>query len=291
MSAYDNSPFNLSIFRDCDTVAVIEVFSDASDMAGYTAVGSLLFRKKHIKPFEKEWAAMLRRFSISHFHMTDCNSSRGEFDGWCFERRDACARVAIGLLVKYPLKGIAFTVRNQDFAEVITDRGIMPNPVTLGAWATLFDIRHWAEEHDPSARISYVFEAGDAEQPSINNLFNSIAEDPQRKANARYRNHVFVPKLASYPTQAADILAWHAARNAKRRVEGKPMRGDFAAIVRQIKVSDGHHDRAWLERLIQIAKKNAGNHGNELSGAAFLQNRFNAPQMRSRWIEIMQRDD
>lgn len=234
---------------------------------------------------------MLRAFAISHFHMTDCSAARREFDGWCFDRRDACAREAIRLLVKYPFKGIAFTVRNQDFDEVITKNGLMPNPVALGAWATLFDIRHWAESNDENARISYRFEAGDDEQSSINNLFNSIAEDPMRRANARYRHHQFVPKLVSYPTQAADILAWHAAKNAKRREEGKHMRPDFDAIVSGLSVSDGHHDRAWLMRLVEIAKKNAGPHGNELSGAAFLHNRFNAPQMRKRWIELMQRDE
>lgn len=265
---------------------VIEVYSDSSDTAGYTAVGSILFRKKDVKPFEKEWRSMLNNFGINHFHMTDCNAARGEFNEWSHDKRDACARTAISLLVRYPFKGIAFTIRNSDFDDVITKKGIMPNPVTLGVWATLFDVRNWADLNDPNARISYFFEEGDSEQRSVNNLLCSLSEDPVRRANARYRAHAFVPKLSSLATQAADILAWHAARNARRQAEGKSMRGDFKAIVSQLNVSDAHHSRDWLEKIVKIAEKNAGERGNELSGAAFLFNKFNAPQMRKRWIEI-----
>lgn len=270
MTSYDSSPFSLSIFDQTNIMAVIEIFSDGSNMAGYTSVASLIFRKKHLKPFEKEWDKMRRRFGISHFHMTDCSAARKEFEGWTFEQRDACAREAISILVKYPLKGMAFTVKNQDFYDIIGENGIMPNPITLGVWATLFDVRHWADTNYPDSRISYIFESGDSEQPSINNLLNSIAEDPIRSKNARYRNHAFVPKLKSYPTQAADIIAWHAAKHAKRRAEGKPMRPDFSEIVSKLSISDVHHDRNFLEGLVEIAKKNAGPNGERLAALVAL---------------------
>lgn len=268
-------------------MAVTNVYSDASTIQGYTSVASLIFRKRHLRPFEKAWGAMLRKYGLSHFHMTDCNAAGGEFQHWPDEKRDECARIAIELLTQYPMKGIAFTIRNQDFEEIVTSEGIMPNPVTLGVWATLFSVRAWADEFDPAARISYLFESGDNEQGSINNLMNSVAEDENRRRNSRYRTHDFVPKLGSFPTQAADILAWHAAKNAKRRDNGQRMRGDFHAIVSKLIVADDYHDRAWLKHLVDIAKKHAGKDGNRLAGAAFLYNKFNAPRMEERFRDIV----
>ncbi|MCR2833491.1 hypothetical protein [Parerythrobacter lacustris] len=272
--------------KGCSAVAVIDVFFDASEMNGYTSVAGLIFRKKHLRTFERGWSAMLRKYGLSHFHMTDCNAAQGEFRGWCREKRDACAREAIDLLVSYPLKGIAFTIKNQDFDEVITSEGLMPNAVTLGVWASLFAVRSWADNSDSEARISYFFESGDEEQRSVNNLLNSIAEDPVRRSNARYRRHAFVSKISSFAAQASDILAWHAAKYAPRRETGERMRGDFNAIVTKLSVSDDYHDRNWLMQLLEISRKHAGEDGNRLAQTAFLYNRSNARQMERKFLEI-----
>ena len=82
-------------------------------------------------------------------------------------------------------------------------------------------MRYWADQNDPIARISYVFEAGDEHQKDVNSLFRGVREDPGRAANARYEKHVFVPKDLSYPAQAADILAWHGAKHRHRRERDK----------------------------------------------------------------------
>lgn len=293
ISAYDFAcPLSLSYFDGATHMAVMEVYSDASENGGFVSLGSVLFRKKNLKPFNRKWRAMLRKHGISYFHMTDCNVGQGEFKGMSDEECDECAREAIGILLEFATKGAIFSVKKADFYDIIGERGVMPNPFTLGAWFTIFDLRHWADEHDPIARISYIFEAGDDHQSDVNSLFKSVREDPTRLATARYRNHAFVPKELSYPSQAADILAWHGAKHRERR-ERLPkkkfrLRGDFQEIISSLHVTDGHHEREWLQRIVDVAEKHEV--GSEIAGLAFRAHSQNAHQVARRLAEILAGD-
>lgn len=273
-------------------MAVMEVYSDASEMGGHFSLGSLLFRKKNIRPFNKKWRAMLRKHDIPYFHMTDCNVGEGVYKGKSDAECDACARDAIGILLELATKGAIFSVKSSDFYAVIGERGVMPNPFTLGAWFTIFDIRNWADENDPIARITYAFEAGDDHQKDVNTLFRAIRDDPTRKATARYRTHAFVPKIDSYPSQAADILAWHGAKHQHRRErlakEMFRLRGDFNEIITKLHVTDGHHEREWLQQIVHIAEKHTL--GSEIAGLAFRMHSQNAKQISRRVAEILSQD-
>lgn len=215
-----DSPYALSYFDGTDLVAVTQVYADASEIGGYLSVGAIVFRKKYINAFEKEWRAMLRRYGLTYFHMTDCNAGKGEYSALSDEECDSCARLAIKIILKYASSGTIFSVKQSDFYEIITKKGISPNPFTFGAWRMLFDVAHWADDNDPSARITYIFEAGDDHQSDANIMFSSILEDAERCSRFRYRGHAFLPKKTSLPTQAADILAWHGAKHAHRKSLG-----------------------------------------------------------------------
>jgi hypothetical protein len=285
------SPYEISFFEGSSHVAVMEVYSDASENSGHFSIGSLLFRKKNIRPFNKKWRAMLRKHGIDHFHMTDCNVQKGEFKGKSRDECDACAREAISILLEFAIKGSIFSVKMSDFYEVIGERGVMPNPFTLGAWHTIFDIRYWADQNDPVARISYIFEAGDEHQKDVNSLFRGVREDPDRTANARYRNHAFVPKELSYPAQAADILAWHGAKHQHRKERDKDkfrLRGDFNAIITKLHVTDGNHGRAWLQKLAEIGNEHMPS--SEVAGLAFRAHSGNRLQIARRVAEIIVED-
>lgn len=289
MTSYD-SPFSMSFFAGTSHVAVMEVYADASEIGGHLAIGSLLFRKRDIKPFEKKWRGMLRKYGLTHFHMTDCNSQKGEFEGKGKDC-DACAREAIAILLEFAAKGCIFSVKKSDFNEIITKRGVMPNPFTLGVWFTLFDLRTWADAHDPEARISYLFEAGDDHQKDANTLLLGIGEDQERARAFRYRNHAFVPKVLSMPAQAADILAWHGAKHIHRKSEGNQrLRGDFNEIITKLHVTEGHHDPNWLRHIVKTSHERAGKYGNEIAGIAFRMTEGTAHQYLNRLKEIFARD-
>jgi hypothetical protein len=287
------SPFTLSCFDGTDVVAVMEVYSDASEIGDHLAIGALLFRKKDIKPFEKKWRAMLRKYDIAFFHMTDCNASppRGPFKGKTEGECDDCAREAIAIILEFAKRGAIFAVSKSDFNEIIGERGMMPNPFTMCAWWILFDIAAWAEANDPIARISYIFEAGDDHQKDANTMLDGVAENPERVAMFRYRNHAFLPKRITYPAQAADILAWHGAKHLHRRTQGNyRLRGDFDAIISKLHVTDGNLDRQRLKDLVGIATERGGKYGNELVGLAFRATEANLPRVTKQFMEVLARE-
>lgn len=291
MIEYDSCPFELSIFAETDQVAVMEVYSDASTIGGHFSIGSLLFRKKNIRPFNAKWRAMLRRYQLEYFHMTDCNAGKGPFKQLSREDCDNCAREAISCILEFATKGSIFSIKISDFEQVIGNKGVMPNPFTLGAWYTIFDIRHWADKHDPHARISYVFEAGDLHQTDVNTLFKAVRDDPERRNSARYRTHAFVPKLDSLPSQAADILAWHGAKHQHRKERDKESvryRGDFNEIVSKLRVTDGHHDRAWLQNIVEIADKHSL--GGEIAGLAFRMHSENQKHITKQIAKVISKE-
>lgn len=294
-----NSLYDLSYFDGASAVVVMVSYYDASEIGDHLAIGGLLFRKKNIKPFEKEWRAMLRKHGLTHFHMTDCNAGEGEYKTLERDERDASAREAIRLIIKYATKGVIFSVSKTDFAEIIGSNGFMPNPFTLGAWYSLFDTRYYADTNDTKARIAYVFESGDDHQSDAENLLTGISEEPTRAESFYYYGHAFLPKRTSLPTQAADILAWHGAKQADRVDRGhERLRGDFQEIVTKLHVSNGRHEREWLHRLVattrRLQDKDIGGrrikpeHWDEYVRLSFLMNRGNAHQALARAKELLE---
>lgn len=300
MSARDClSLFDLSYFDKVTAVVVMVSYYDASEIGDHLAIGGLLFRKKNIRPFEKGWRAMLRKHGLTHFHMTDCNARQGEYRHMEDNERDACARTAIGLILEYATKGVIFSVRKSDFAAIIGPNGFMPNPFILGAWYALFDTRYYADTNDPEARISYVFESGDEHQRDAENLLTGLSEEPDRAAGFYYNGHAFQSKRSSLPTQAADILAWHGAKHADRKDrQHHRLRGDFNEILSRLLVTDGRHDRAWLERLVQVTRKlqdkDIGgrrikpDYWSEYVRLSFLANKSNSKRTLARVMELLE---
>ena len=96
-------------------------------------------------------------------------------------------------------------------------------------------VARWAIENDPTARIFYVFEAGDDHQADANKFMQAISDSPNRRAMFRYEDHAFVTKKGSKPTQAADILAWHACKQWDRENRNIfQMRGDFYELASKV---------------------------------------------------------
>ena len=68
----------------------MQAFFDASENGDFLVVAGYLFRKKHIKPFERKWRALLRKHGLDHFHMTDCNAGADQYKDMEKDERIAC---------------------------------------------------------------------------------------------------------------------------------------------------------------------------------------------------------
>jgi hypothetical protein len=280
-------------------MVVMVSYYDASEIGDQLAIGGLLFRKKNVREFERQWSEMLRRHRIEYFHMTDCNAGEGPFRGKSQDECDSCAREAIKILLRHAEKGVIFSVAKRDFAEIVGKNGFMPNPFTLGAWYSLFHIRHYARDKDPNCRMTYVFEAGDTHQGDAENLLRAIAQQPHRARSFHYERHKFLGKKASLATQAADILAWHGAKQADRRDRGiGRLRGDFKEIIEKLQIADGRHGRTLLAQLVTVTarlqdKEFAGRRikpefWSEYVRLSFLANDGNVARTMARVVEMLE---
>ncbi len=233
-------------------------YFDASAAGEFLGVGGYIFRKKHIRPFEKEWNAMRRKFALDYFHMTDCNSQKGPFNHLVKSDCDAAARMAIASIKKYAAQGFSASTKPEVFRAVPGAEDLLHNPFSACVSAVLAQCGAWAEQNDPDARIFYVFEAGDDHQADANKILQSIADNPKRKARYHYEAHAFLTKRGSLPTQAADILAWHVSKQWDREQRGiARLRGDFSELVESIPTRKDWLDRNRLAALLGVVTERA----------------------------------
>lgn len=282
------SLFHLGIFDGASDVTVMEAFCDASENGDFLVVAGYLFRKKHTKPFEKEWSTMLRKYDLEYFHMTDCNRETGPFRHLSKSECDEAARTAIALIAKYATAGFSSGVKVSDFHEIIGKDGYMSNPFSMCVHGAMMMCKNWAERNDRQARIVYVFEAGDRFMTDANHILNAVAEDPTRRAFFNYESHAFLPKRDSKPTQAADIIAWHTCKQHDRDERGLGLRGDFAELVKQVSTEKHFHTRNEMEGVKQIARKHVpGEQAERLAGLAMRWNASNSKQTAQKIREML----
>ena len=112
-------------------MVLMSSFFDQSETGPYYTVGGYLFRKSKVRPFEREWGRMLKRFDIPFFRMSPCNAKKAPFDKLTDEECDQCAREAIRIVTKYAAYGYFVTVRPQEFEEIMGKDSFAANPYTL----------------------------------------------------------------------------------------------------------------------------------------------------------------
>jgi len=254
------SLFGLSFFDRATAVVVMVSYFDASEQGEFLGVGGYMFRKKNVRPFEKKWRAMLRKHDLEYFHMTDCNATppQRQFAGKDKADCDDAARMAIAALKEFAVHGFSAVVRPRDFYAVPGAKEIFNNPFSLCAESVVTQCARWADEVDPIARISYIFEAGDEHQADANKVLQSIAENPRRRARLHYENHAFLPKRQSMPTQGADILAWHVCKQWDRERRGlNRLRGDFWSLIENIRTTKMLYTAELLADFIADVTKDA----------------------------------
>src|SRR4051794_29974831 len=110
----------------------MEGLFDASEAGGIVGVGGYLFRKKNLKPFERQWRRMLNKYGLDHFHMTDCNAKvpAGPFKDAGMDKDDCddAARLAIAAIKEHATHGFSAAVGVDDFNEILGPKSVMTNP-------------------------------------------------------------------------------------------------------------------------------------------------------------------
>ena len=224
--------------RSGDFVAAINAYYDESARGQWFCVAGYVFKKSRLKLFERHWRAMLADYGLPYFRMSACNARRKPFDKLSEAQCIAVATRAIELIKEYSAVGFAIAVNPASLEKTLQGEarnGILSTAYEHCVWMALVAVRSWADENGQKGQIAYFFESGDQHQTKANRLMQLIFAKSNLRDKYRYQSHSFIPK-DSYPTQAADLLAWQWMKECTRLSEGakRPPRKDYESLTSRL---------------------------------------------------------
>ncbi|WP_432284671.1 hypothetical protein SLT36_23545 [Aminobacter sp. BA135] len=223
---------------------------------GVLTVAGYIFEEDGLRGLEGEWAKLLETYRLPYFHMTECNaddplSSENVFSHLTKPERIEAAKGAIAIARKHPLHGAAYVVWQEEYREILEDGGFGCDAYSFLLWSALLQVSKWCITNRPQS-LSLYFEQGYKTQSRANDLLQFAIQDEavwRNKGRPPVIRHSFFDKDASYPGQAADLLAWHVRKGNANVSSGKPVRRDSTALFEDRSIKTVHYPR---ERLVEI---------------------------------------
>lgn len=243
---------------------VIQSYFDESGDTDILCVAGYIFKSGKAKKFDLEWRRMLFRYKrLPYFRMSACNRGSEPFDRLTKDERIAVQKEAIALIGRFAAYGAAITVDQAAFNKIITNKGFVRTSYEFCVWMILTSVQAWMNEHPPVSGASYFFKSGHLHQAMANGLMNKIFINRTMKERYRYKEHLFVDKVAVRPTQAADTLAWQWYKDLTRRKKNgaKGPCADCAALLRGTPHHVFHADEEMFQKAIDWMNSRAGEIG------------------------------
>ncbi len=238
--------------------ALVELYADESESAGVLTVAAFLFTKEKAQALHKEWAPVLEAEGLPFFRMVDCAHGSGNF-----KKLNKKKRVDLQIKIFDILKrnmgcglSVSFDLAHKDMLPSSINLGIAQvSPYAMCCHWLLLNARRWVEENHPEAKISYFFEAGDANQAQANAIFSTLYNNAWHRNHFKMASFSFVNKHYSACIQAADILAWQWSKNIKDRNEGKlKPRADLSSLLESPQNFTTHFDGKTLAEYVGLIR-------------------------------------
>jgi hypothetical protein len=224
---------------------------------GVLTVAGYVFEDEGLRGLEDEWAKLLETYRLPYFHMTECNANdplppENIFCHLTKPERIQAARDAIAIARRHPLHGAAYVVWQEEYREILENCGFSCDAYSFLLWSALLQVSKWCVANRPGQSLSLFFEQGYKTQSRANELLQFVIQDKvvwRNKGRPPVISHSFFDKDASYPGQAADLLAWHVRKGNANVSAGKPVRKDSTALFEDRSIKTVHYHR---EQLIEI---------------------------------------
>ncbi|MET4389371.1 hypothetical protein ABIB73_005142 [Bradyrhizobium sp. F1.4.3] len=259
----------LPVFRSIggrDRVAVlINAFFDESSEGdahnGLLTVSGYALDLAGVGRLTAEWQTLLDDYRLPYFHMAECNACDGIFEHLDNTECDNCAREAISIARAHPLHAHSFVLDQPQYREILQDQGFDCDPYSFMVFSAFLHVNKWVHENQPTRRISLFFESGYRTQKRATEVLQYVTKDNLRGKN-RVDSYTFVRKEASYPTQAADLIAWHIRKGYENLRYGKPVRKDTKALLEDRTVLTIEFNESRLEEIRDNFCRKSGNLSN-----------------------------
>ena len=231
--------------------AYFDESAEATVGQGFLVVAGYVFNGSGLKELEAKWKIMLRDYQLPYFHMAECNDDKPKPDNVFYhlkkDERIQAATDAINIARKYPLIGVAYTLRQEDYKEVLEDQGFNCDAYSFLLWTVLLHVDKWRKQFRPKQSLSLFFEQGYKHQRRANELLQFLTQNTLKRPNVI--SHSFFNKDCSYPGQTADLLAWHVRKANSNISAGKPVRKDMLALIKDRSIKSIHYDKARLQSI------------------------------------------
>jgi hypothetical protein len=216
-------------------------------------VGGYVFQKEAAERQAIRWAELLTKWKLPYFRMVDCAHNTGVFAHLDKTECDLAAREAIQIIKETASTGIAITVLETEYLEIVPQMKFFGSAYDALARDVIAGVSAWINATGFKGAMHYFFEEGTETENNASYCIVQMMRDPEVRQETRYEGHSFVPKIRSPGVQAADILAWHAGQDCKRALRGDPIRKDFASLT-EIPHRVFHFNRERLQELAGIVK-------------------------------------
>lgn len=230
--------------------------ADAQSLHGF---GGCIATEKQWIQFTKLWKRqVLEPFKIKRFHMTDCESGRGDFDGWPIEKRERIKKIALPLVRRWMKFGTCSILILSDYDSLTEGTNWKQHFYFKSAYQFCFFSALWSilqitKSNESIAVICDWKENVSGQAKQAFDDFKAYDERASRLVSIAYTDNISCP-----PLQAADVIVYEGTKGAFNHFFDplRPTRKSLEVLDQWGTVDLGYHDRANL--IAHMKRINAG---------------------------------
>jgi hypothetical protein len=262
----ESSLADLALFLGAEYLAVLAAFLDESLQQDYGvfAVAGYIFKPDGSQRLKKRWNEVLNSYDppLTRFHMTDFESSLGEFDGWEQPKRHdlldrlakiihASAWIQIGVVVDLQ----AFAALSASDRAMLSTGLVEPTPYAYAALHFMGSASNVIVEGQAEGEsVAFVLDNVPSKQgaPRITSEFEFVRDHPEIAAEFADKWHsvTWARSDKTPEIQAADILVYEYAKEYARRIRRHRRRVRFSWTL----LTEGIHEKNRRERILDAER-------------------------------------
>jgi hypothetical protein len=186
-------------------------FDESARPNGLLCVAGFIFAHEQAQKLAKEFVQSFG--SYGGFHMKDLVHKKKGFRAISDSQRDQLLKEAVRIVAKRFSYGVAVTVDEAEY-KAKAPRWIrgFGNAYPFLCHVVMSATALIARKHGDPGPIKYIYEAGHAHEAEARHMVRQMSLSAELQKHFMYSGDDFLPKKDSVPLQAADLLAWEAAK-------------------------------------------------------------------------------
>lgn len=193
--------------------------SGTHDQSSIVLLAGVFGTEAEMTSLERMWQKHLDRPldglkpPLTRFHMTDCQGSRGEFEGWSRTETDYFCHQLQTTIIDSGVSAYGIGCARKDWDDLVTGdmRAILGDPEGFCVRNCFVKAIEWANANTFDPRMSFIFDGRPHRQRENKVVFDAF----QRQTSSPHLVGIsFITSHKIQPLQAADMIAWELYQHA-----------------------------------------------------------------------------